>query len=460
MHETITVLPYSPSYLSSTFKRVVVKPIPKEGSTTDTGLIIPTDIGRICDIGEVFAAGEGSTIQPGDIVMYQKIDRSSAEHVDVIAYNGEIYDVLYENEIWSVNNHPLNKVFVLPFSDATVSESGLIIPNSVRACTQKGRVHLSDPSFSVAAGDLVEYRKAEQGIYPTIDIDGMTFDVLNETDIFIVNDYVAPSRIIVRIDMLAQQQKKAQNDSGLLRSPLYEFMKFNLQYGEVLEIGEDASQFYPDMRVGDIVILHHTVEDKGQNYRIVKQIASAQNVLLYEHRIINGYDTSNREILGRIVNQKEGILSGYGKSIFLKWDIEMLAKTVISSTLITDFQTNLDNCHNLADLVETVAKKKKEYTDKSVAKVRGYNKLLAQCNPAENKNEFDRLESCFREAEADALVASIRLGANYLVICKNASTGERVVFPYKQLYPIEIMGKKYVIGYADYAIATIVGSPE
>lgn len=460
MKETITVLPYAPSYLKSSFRRVVVKPIEKAGGVTEAGLIIPTDIGRICDIGQVFASDAISGIHAGDIVMYQKLDRASAEHLDVVSYDDTLYDVLYENELWSVNDFPLNKIFVLALTDATVNESGLLIPQSVRADTQKGIVFRSDPKYSISCGDKVEYRKAELGIYPTIVIEGQTYDVLNETDVFIVNDSVAPYRIIVKIDKVAQQRKRGQSDSGLLRSPLYEFMKFNLQYGEVLEIGDEAAKLYPEISVGDIAILHHTVEDKTQNYRIVKQIASPQNVLLYEHRIINAYDTSNREILGRIANQKEGIISGYGKSTFFKWDIELLAKTPVSLSLITDFETNLDNCHNLADLVDTVGKKKKEYTDKASAKVRGYSKLLATTNPSKNKDEFDRLESNYKAAEKEAMQVALYLNANHLVICKNASTGERVVFPYRELYPIEVMGKKYIIGYADYAVATIVGSPE
>ena len=453
----LKVIPYSPSGYSTSFKRIIIKPIPKV-NITSTPLHIPTDINRICEIGIVHATDEQSTISSGDTVLYKKIDRTDSEHVDNIALNGEVLDVLYEDEVWAVNNYPFNRVFVEAFSGMEATEGGLLIPTGVKGVTQKGKVFRASPQYPINAGDQVEYRRSEHDMYPTIEIDGATYDVLRETDIFLVNGHVSSFRIIVRIDKMAQQAKQHQTDSGLLRSPLFLFMKFNLQYAEVLEIGEDAKPFYPGMNVGDTIIIHHSVEDRTQNYRVIKKEVSKHNICLYEHRIINAFDTSNREILGKLVNRDKIIVFPYGRSVFLEWNFDLLAKATVSSILIDDFETNLDKCHNVDDLNNTVKSKKDIYVAKAQAKIRGYSKLLAGCDPREKKDEFDRFESQFKLAQAEALLVANHLNANHLVVCRKSDNGERVVLPYKELYPIEILGKKFLVGWSDFVLAKIVGT--
>lgn len=454
--QKLKVLPYSPSYVESTFKRVLVKPIPKESYINDAGLLIPTDVGRICEKGIVYGVCDGSEIKVGDTVLYKKLDRSNPEHVDIIALDNEMYDVLYENELWSVNEQPFNKIFVAPTSDFEVNEAGLILPNNVKGITQKGIVFRSYIDYAVNPGDKIEYRRVEQTIFPTIEIEGIVYDVLNETDVFIINGKVSPHRIIIRIDMLAQQNKQTQTDSGLLLSQLFLHMLYNLQYGEILEIGEEAQKLYPEFKVGDTAIIHHSVEDGSQNYRIVGQEVSKFNVLRYEHRIINAWDTSNREILGRIANRDKMIILPYGNHEFFHWDLDLLAKSNQSDSLIVDFETNIDQCHTLDDLINTIGHKAKEYIKKAQAKMRGKKEVLAQTDPNTSRDLFDQLKTEFEEAERDALRISMYLKANHLVVCKRVETGERVVLTYKELYPISILGKKFLIGWKDFVVAKLI----
>lgn len=451
----LKVIPYP--YLTSSFNRIMVKPISKPGRTNDAGLVVAPDTGRLCEFGEIYAVGENSLLKPGDKVLYKKMDRSG-DHIDVIYHEGASYDMLFENELWSVNDLPVNKIFVTATSSMRVNTSGLAIPDAAKGFTQKGIVFRSPADYSIKEGDSIEYRKAEMEIYPTIEIDGQLYDVLNETDVFIVNGEVAPYRIIVKIDKVAQQAKQSQTDSGLLRSQQFLFMKHNLQYGEVLAIGAEAQKFYPDMKVSDTAILHHSVEDYTQNYRVIHKDVSKFQITTYEHRIINAYDTSNREILGRIVNRDKMILSPYGKSVFLQWDFELLAINSISSTLMNDFETNLDKCHNLIDLVNTVDLKKKAYMTKASAKVRGTHKVLADTDPNLQRDEFDRRETAYKEAQADALKMAAYLNANHLLVCRRLDNGERVLVPYKELYPIEILGKKYLVGWEDFILGKIDGT--
>jgi hypothetical protein len=124
--------------------------------------------------------------------------------------------------------------------------------------------------------------------------------------------------------------------------------------------------------------------------------------------------------------------------------------------LLTDFDTNLNNCHDLEDLVSSITRKKKEYTDKAMAKVRGTKKVLAATDPNFQKADFDRRETNYFEAQADALKVATYLNRNHLLICKRIDNGERVIVPYAQLYPINILGKKYLIAWKDYILGTVV----
>ena len=451
---TTQVLPYT--YSTHSYKRVLIKPIPKEQVITAEGLIIPTDIQRLCEYGIAHSVSEGSTIKPGDALMYKKLDRSM-EQFDTVVIDDIAYDVVYEMEIWAINSIACNRIFVKPVSALEVSETGLLIPESAKGVTQKGIVFSSGlPVFK--EGDLIEYRKQEQNIYPTISIDNNVYDILNETDVFILNGYVAPCRILVKIDLAAQRAKRLGSETGLLKAQNFLFMKHNLQYAEVVEIGDEAKNNYPDMKVGDTAIIFHTVEDVTQNYRVIKYDIGTYNIPSYEYRIINAFDTSSREVLGRIVNREKMIIHPYGKSVFLEWDFDLLFRIEDSKEIFVDFENNLDKCHDLEDLVNTIKIQKKSYVEKAAAKVRGYTKLLPDVDPAKEKEKFHRYESQLNEAKRDALKVARYVNNNHLLMCVRVDNGERVVVPYRELYPIEILGHKFIVAWSDYILASISGS--
>lgn len=449
----IQVLPYSPPNLSSTFLRVIVKPIPKEETTTDSGLLIPSDIGRICEIGEVIAVCDGSSIKPGDKIRYRKIDRTSNEHLDTISIEGQKCDVLYENEVWAVNDHPFNLIFAAPISNMEVDGEGLFIPGNVLGITQKGKVFRAPEDFHIKTGDDIEYRKQERGIYPTIEIDGKRYEVLREADVFLVNGSVAPYRIIVKIDIGAQRIKRNTTGSGLIRSPLFQHMLFNMQVGEVMEIGEEAQKNYPELKVGDQAILHHRVESEG--YRLIGRDFSKhdKNLVTYEYRVLDGFMES-RDVFGRIVNRKKGIFAPFGKAVFLDWEFEVAEKSPASGgSLLLDFETNLDRCVTLDDFKSVLGHKKKEGIGKAQAKIHGTLDILSHINPESDKDRFDEQESMLNLAKREAEKIAAYLNKNHLLHCTVLGGSERVLVPYKELYPINILGFKFLIGYRDFVVA-------
>jgi chaperonin GroES len=451
----IKVIPYN--YKEFSYPRVIVKPIDREQSITEGGLLIPTDVNKICERGIVFAADEDSFIKKGDTLLYKKIDRSSEEILDTVSYEDEVYDVIFENEIWAVNDFPFNKIFVVPVSDLQVGESGLLLPDAVKGITEKGIIFRAPHDNKYfKSGYQIEYRKQEQGIYPNIEIENKRYEVLTEQDVFMVNGKVSPYRIIVRIDKVAQEAKRTKADSGLLRSQLYLFMLYNLQYGEVIEIGKEARSRYPDMKIGDTAILHHAVEDKGENYRIIKKEISKYGTCIYEHRVINAWETSNREIMGRIANRKDMIIIPYGKSVFLDYNFSLLEKTEVQLELLNDFDTNLDKCHTLPELAGSVKQQRDSLSTKAYAKLKGYHKLLSEIkNPAAEKERFQRYESQLATAKVEAEKVAAQVNKNHLVVCKKYGTNEKIITTYKELYPLDILGKKFLIAYSTLIFAKL-----
>ena len=146
-----------------------------------------------------------------------------------------------------------------------------------------------------------------------------------DRDIYTVNDVVSPFKIVVRIDMGAQKIKQSTTDAGLALSPIYQYMLYMLQYGEVMEIGQEAQKLYPELSVGDTAILHHSVE--YDPHRLLSN-DKGEYTIAYEYRIINCLNSTDREIFGAIKDEKlaghklgEKIVP-FRDALFLAWDFE------------------------------------------------------------------------------------------------------------------------------------------
>lgn len=449
----ITTLPYHPPSLpGKQFKRVIAKPIPKEGKTTQAGLIIQNNAGKLCETGIVISTCADSTIKEGDVIMYAKVDRASKEHLDTIEIEGQVHDCIYENEVWAVNNYPFNRVFVEPMSLLQVNDGGLILPEGVKGTTQKGNVFRAPDHYHVKSGDDIEYRAQEQDIYPTIEIEGNRYEILNEWDIFTINGKVAPYRIIVKVDMASQRLKRTTADSGLIRSPLFTFMLFNMQCAEVTEIGEEAQKNFPELQVGDTAIIHHSIE--SEKYRLIREI-QGKHAPKYQYRIINAFDPNSREIFGRISSRKNKTFISFGKNVFLDWNFDLFGIETQNTSLILEMDTNIENCHSLEGLKSTIKHKQDEGVSKSMAKIKGTIQVLSKLKMPFEKEKYDFHESELHQAKKEAIRVASYLNQDHLLVCKKLGSNERVLVPYKQLYPINILGRKFLIAYEDYIIATL-----
>lgn len=126
--------------------------------------------------------------------------------------------------------------------------------------------------------------------------------------------------IIVKIDKKAQKHKREQLPSGIFIPPDYAGMLYNLQYGEILSIGENAKITHPDAEIGDICLFKHTVEDDDTN--LVKEEkemfigpAGTEFRVTFEHKVVLASHRMNNDETLEPSTEIYGIIKGDGTLI-------------------------------------------------------------------------------------------------------------------------------------------------
>lgn len=79
-----------------------------------------------------------------------------------------------------------------------------------------------------------------------------------------------PPYFIVKINKETQSQRKEK--IGMLYLHFKEvFMQRNMQCGEIVGIGKDAKNIFPDSKIGDTVLFHHFVEGDSKKSNLIFQ---------------------------------------------------------------------------------------------------------------------------------------------------------------------------------------------
>lgn len=447
--------PYTDPKTGVKCNRLIVRPTPKQDKTTEAGVILPSQVFDICETGTIVSVSAGSKLRPGDEIVYAKVNRNEKEQYDAVLIENEEYDVLYENEIWSVNEKPWNRLFVTPLSGSTVSEGGVIELETTKGIPQDGTIFLAPEDSFFKAGDTIQYRKQEQAIFATVNLDGVIYDVLWETDIFTVNGKVAPARMIIKFDMKAWYKKQASTDSGVILPPQWLYMKYNLQYGLLEEIGSEAKKHYPELEVGNTVIVHHLIE--SQKYRLLKRELSKFNNVIAEYRMINSFNEGSREVFG--VMKGDNVVTRriipFGKNVFMKWNFDLLEQPKWAKSDLLEYDFSLNDCHDFYSLHDTLEKKKEIGVKQYKMKYSAHVMQLEQLNSSkeEDQDAIRFFENGIEQMRIDVPKSANYLNKNHLVAGKVAYPRQipnDVALPYKELYPIELFGDKYLIANSDY----------
>ena len=451
-----TTLPFK--FESHKYPRLLVKPKKVPEVVSESGLIIPKHENPLCEVGVVFMSGAESSIKPGSEVLYHKMDRSGEEQISTVSVDGEEYDILYENEIWSVDEKPLNQIFVLPIGETEVSAGGIVLPNEIKGVTQKGLVFDAPEKYGLKVGDKVEYRRQEGGLYPEVELDGRVLDVLFERDIFTVNGNPAPYRIVVKINLAQQKIKRSTTQAGILLSPLFIAMLRNLQFAEVTGIGTEAQKMYPELNVGDTAILHHSIEH--QPYRILGYEMGQHGEPLYEYRIINCWEEKGREIFGKLIMRYGKIrkIEPVNENIFLDWNFNLLDGAVASDGIISA-DNDISKYHDIDSLRNALDHKKKNAAESAKLRMRDLRFKMSSINAELDKDRWDMYDSEIRMVRREETELSAYLRRDHLVVCQmlypeHVAPTYALAF-YEELYPINLLGNKYLIAHPDFAIAKL-----
>lgn len=445
------VFPYI--HFGQKYNRLIIAPIQIPERETASGLKVPAHNMPGAGFGKIFATCDGSTFNIGDEVQYLVADRAGKEHLSTISIDDKVYDVIYEHKIWAVNDEPYNQIFIQPLSGAEVSESGLLIPSTVECVSRKGIVFKAPAYLNLKPGDRVEYQNQVKGYYPEATIDGTKYEVLFISDIFKINDVVAPYRIIVKIDRALQSIKRNSTAAGLSLSPLFMGMLRNLQHAEVIDMGEEAMKMYPELNIGDTAIIDHGVE--SQDYRLVKYDIGKNDTFTYEYRIINCFSPEDREIFGKLHYSKKTnkiiSITPLGGSVFLEWNFSMFEDSTHVSELL-DTDNTLSQYNNADDLRSVIRAQRANAAEKAKLKTSGIRQVMARTS---NKDQYDVLESEFLTIEREEKRIAAFLHKNHWVVCKTVHPRHLppyMISPYEELYPINILGHKFLIGHEDFLL--------
>lgn len=344
-----------------------------------------------------------------------------------------------------------------------VQQNGIYIPSS---CLQilKGKVVATAIESQYKEGDVITFRKANE--YTTVNQNKEILYTLWEHEVIGTDSFTGSDIIVVGIDLL--EKKRIQtffNGSTLLMPQTKGFlgMRFNIQCGMIHEMGEEAKKRYPELSIGDYAIIHHTVEEHPN--RLIR----ASKVPPMEYRLINTFDRTNRDIFGKI-DLLSGNILPVENFVFLEWNFDIIGK--VAEEYENNFavkEVSLFDCHDIDSLRETIKQKRAEIVAKAKAKTQPLIDRIKPLNPSisEQQKFAEQIEYAINEEKKHIQKMSAYYGQNFLLECKIAAANsrlysecgvmaaEKVLVPYKTLYPITLKGRKYLITTHDTLVGTI-----
>lgn len=463
--------------------RILVKPKANDVEVLENGLQLPAGSKLICNSGVVVSCADGSAVNVGDAVDYRVVTRADGSDVPVYIDN-EPYTVLFEHDLWAINGIPFNRIYVRPISStmAIGEDGGLIIPANTKSYVQHGIIiaaPINNDDFHV--GDIVSYRRNEQGIFPeVIDNNGDAYTVLLTSDVYTVNGEAAPNKMIIKINVLEQAKMRMIEDTQLQVHPAFAYMKYFLQYGKIVSAGYKALAIYDGIDVGDYVAVHHTIEH--HDFRRLSEKSNSKGVVVYEERVLNCTKDNSREIFGKLTFNADAngrcvpanglfFIDPIGDNIFLDYNIAPLTSITQKEPeeILERVGFDLSAVRTVDDLVFLVENAKKKGVTTYTEDFNQMREVLKVLNPEvpSDKNEIDLIETKIELLRRNAELTASRIGKNHLVVCRlsnytlcdlNVREDQEyvhIVTQSSQLYPIKIMGKRFLIAHNSFIKAVL-----
>lgn len=336
------------------------------------------------------------------------------------------------------------RLFIKKIDDDSVSPFGIIIPSP----QIRGYVVGKDDDSAFEDNEVVTIRRKKE--YDTVIIDNQELIVIYEMEVVNAHLKIGAHTIIVKIDKSKRDALQEKTETGIYLPQIQGFqaMKYNLQYGEVISIGQESQKRYPELQVGDTAILHHTVE--SQDHRVTKIEKNESGAITYEYRIINTADNTNRDIFGKI-NLETGNILPFESFVFLEDNFNIVWHD--------DNNFRLSHYHDLESLNNRIKHLKDEYVIKAKAEMQMLKTNHKKLNPYINQHRDigDSIDTAMIAAADSIVKVANALNRDFFLSCRIMAanskiyddcglfTSERVIVGSKILYPIKLMGKKYLI---------------
>ena len=253
--------------------------------------------------------------------------------------------------------------------------------------------------------------------------------------------------IFVRIDKKAQREKRetlkkiAGTDLVLYGSPNYAYMARNLQYGEILQVGEWAQRNFPEAQPGDIAIFHHSIEGDMDSIACDRLIDREPdgNEIIY-------LDGSNRdmnyEVYG-IIKSGTNELIPAEQWVFLHTVISRVQKEAVSSLILTEesLQETDEQLRLRLEVLTTDCEKLK-------------NTRKQTSHPEDRGSITRQIDSMYAERERITNFLNSTKFAKATVVAINSRTSKelagvdaegKILTVEDYLYPLEVLGHRFLL---------------
>lgn len=262
-----------------------------------------------------------------------------------------------------------------------------------------------------------------------------------------------PKYILTRIDK--QKQLAHQEKIGSIYiSSKFLYMKYNLQYGDVVQIGKKAAAQFPALEVGDKVLFRHTIESEDWRLLYKEPSAAFPNDFFRqdEYRVIDGIANNGREVLGWI--KPDGTWVANDRYIYVSTDVKRM-NTPLSTSLFID-----DNDNSWKDTDVLMKKLEQMQLDQENIK----EKLKNIRDPYELENTYKYLERVAMDMERTTkmihakkvCVATIELVGPEVSRRLEVKAGTSIVVEdYQLMYPLNILGRNYLLIEEEYVFGVL-----
>lgn len=132
---------------------------------------------------------------------------------------------------------------------------------------------------------------------------------------------------LVQVNKAARLAKQDKTDFGLYLSPKYIDMRYNMQFGTIMDIGAHAQDNYPGAATGDILVFKHIVE--SQKWRLINRVPNEETGIDDEHLLVD--ITSGTEVYGVLKPTGEWLINK--NYVFLNKDFKLIKNSEFSSFL-------------------------------------------------------------------------------------------------------------------------------